>query len=132
RFGEQRTNSGKLGGGGPAKAGQQLGGPIHHRRVGIERLPQGGQVRRDGIPALAAFASQRRASEQPLAEAVVQFQQVGLDGVALGDRGRDRGGRLFAAEQHGHRYSASRRDSPQAQPAAISTAAAMITTSRPA
>src|SRR6185312_11344266 len=89
---KQRTDLGKLPVGGTPQARHQLGGPVHHRRVGIERLPQGGQVRGGGVPALAGPAGQRRPGEQPLAEAVVEFQQVGLDGVALVDRGRDRGG----------------------------------------
>src|SRR6185437_2094582 len=86
-----------------------LGRLVDHGRVGFEDLPQGAQRDGGGIPAALGGAGEFGPCEQLLAEARVEFEQVGLDGVTLGHGRLDRGRRLVPGHhRNAHRYSASR------------------------
>src|SRR4029077_16894441 len=87
--------------------GYRLGRMVNHDRVGLVDLPQSSQGGRGRVPAALGGAGEFGPGQQLLAEARVQLEQVGLDGVALGHRGLDRGpGPLPGHRRHGHRYAA--------------------------
>src|SRR6185437_6108856 len=128
---EQGSDLAEPGGGAPARYDEHLVGAVDDGRVRGEGVPQSGETGGRGVPGGPALAGERGAGEQPLAEAVVQVEQVRLDRVALSRGSSGRGQCLLASKRKRHRYSARRRERLHALPVAMSRVAIITPISRP-